>query len=611
MDQPTFLAVVDDVPATTAQFVVCLGRPAVLPPLPGDRMLVVDDVTPAAVDRLGLLDPRKMAGGLVVVTTRAAYGHRPGDVLRAQKLLVRLYMKYVQLPFLSTRIPDPLGLRSDDQPPEYLHLLNQYQNAPFHLRHGLIDKLRHEAIGMPCLLLLPGPSLTRLAPHLRELSKRYLIVTISRVLPFLRACAVAPDILVQLDTVPLQEHFHHPDDRFPRSVLLSLSMAPIRSFASRFRQLFFIDSFDLSVLPNPSRVRESWLSSLLPCLGCAEALHAPTVLLAGADLRLTGGDVYYSDAGDGATAGFPPHDQPLVGNGAGVTFSDAHGRQAHTTLQYFATAGEAELFAREIQAAQGTVFHNLSPSSILDPAVYPFLPPDAALAAPELDKDRFLAKADAAASRRERIALRSLRALYSRQVSDARRSLEIMACLKISDPEAMRHHPCHRYVADNLPWFRPASEEGIRLLAAKLAEHVYEATRFARNVAALHVMASRGVAIPVLCTAEEEAGVLARLKRLWPDWSWRCLGIFAVDAGRPEPSAGCVELKAVYDWLCAQEVVVLAPGCAREFDYALSLLATENVLGLEALAAYDPQCPSPDADRQTPHGPDGASRDDA
>jgi hypothetical protein len=593
MDQATFLAVIDEVPATTTQFVVCLGRPAILPDLPGDRMLVVDDVTPDAVDRLGLLDARKMAGGLVVVTTRAAYGHRPGEVLRAQKLLACLYMKYVQLPAQSTRIPDPLGLRSDDRPPEYLHLLNQYQNAPFHLRHGLIDKLSHEAVGMPCLLLLPGPSLRRLAPHLRELAKRYLIVTISRVLPFLRACAVEPDILVQLDTVPLQEHFHHPDDRFPRSILLSLSMAPIRSFAPRFRRLFFIDSFNLSVLPNASRVRESWLSSLLPCLGCAEALHAPTVLLAGADLRLTGDDVYYSDGGDGVAAGFPPYDLPLAGDGAGVTFADAAGRQANTTLQYFATAGEAEVFAREIQAAQGTVFHSLSSWSILDPAVYPFLSPDAALAAPELDKDRFLAKADAAASRRERVALRSLRALYSRHVSDARRSLEIMACLKISDPEAIRHHPCYRYVADNLPWFRPASEEGLRLLAAKLAEQMYEATRFARNVATLHVMASRGAAIPVLCTAEEEAVVLARLKRLWPDWSWRCLGILAVEAGRPEPSAGSVALGTVYDWLCAQDAVVLAPGCAREFDYALSLVAGENVIDLEALLAYAPECPPP------------------
>jgi hypothetical protein len=603
MPQPSFLAVIDEVPPVAEQFVVCLGRPKQIPPLPADRLLVLYRVDEAALGRIKGIDLRRMAAGLTVVTSREEHARNPRLVLRAQKLLAYLYAKYVDMPVHSTRIPDPVGLRPVETPPEFLHLLGRYRNTPLHLRHCLVDKLRDKAVGMPCLLLLPGPSLPLIQDRLPELARRHLIVTISRVLPFLRACGVKPDVLVQLDTVPLQEHFHHPDDRYPDSVLLALSMAPIRSFAPRFRRLFFIDSFDLSVLPNPARIRESWLSSLLACLGAAEALHAPKVLLAGVDLRLLGADMYYRGQGESRPAPLrteprmpepqmtePQMTEPLTSQGGMVSAPDMNGRKASTTLHFFATAAEAELFARDIHASLGTTFHNLSPFSLLDPEVCAPLSPEQALEAPVLDKAAFLDKADQAAAMREQIQLPALRAQCASTLEDARRSRDLLACLRCADPEAVCQHPYYSYVAANLPWFRPAGTDNLGRLAENLAGEVHAAVRFARNVAALHCQAAKGVAVPVLCTAEEEAQTVARLSRLRPGWSWRCLGIQTPDPGRAQPTGGGLEMAALHDWMRFQDVLLVAPACAREFHYALSLVAGDNLMDTEELLAYSPLC---------------------
>ncbi|MBU1042390.1 MAG: hypothetical protein KKF77_14945, partial [Proteobacteria bacterium] len=150
--------------------------------------------------------------------------------------------------------------------------------------------------------------------------------------------------------------------------------------------------------------------------------------------------------------------------------------------------------------------------------------------------------------------------------------------------------PYYRYVAANLPWFRPAGAEGLGRLAENLASELCLATRFARNVAVLHRQADRGVAVPVLCSSQEEQEALAGLARLRPGWSWRCLGIKAPTSEGAAPSAGFVELAALHDWMRSQEVLVISPACAREFHYALSLIAGENVLDLEELLGYAPQC---------------------
>ena len=110
---------------------------------------------------------------------------------------------------------------------------------------------------------------------------------------------------------------------------------------------------------------------------------------------------------------------------------------------------------------------------------------DEALQAPEVDRQRFRDTCDRAATGTEHINLRSLRAKYSRQMAEAKGLAEIFTALRATAPETLSQHPCLRYVAANLPWFRPAGEEGQRHLAENLSREFFEAARFARNVAAM------------------------------------------------------------------------------------------------------------------------------
>ena len=594
MPQPAFLAVIDDIPAVARQLVVCLGRPATIPEMPAgqaDRLLVFDNVDARALGAISRLDPRRMAHGLVVVTTRAEHARDPKALLQAQKLLALLFVKFVEMPAQSTRVPDPLGLRAQEAPPEYLHLLNRWRNTPLHLRHPLVDKLAAENVGLPCLLLLPGPSLAVIQNRLPELARRYLLVTISRALPYLRAQGVEPDVLVQLDTVPMQEHFHHPDERFPNAALLSLSIAPVHNFAPRFRRTFFIDSFDLAVLPNPARLRESWTSSLLACLGALEALGAPQALLCGADLRVLPDGVYYDDGQNAAKAPeLPLHHAPLTCKSDVAVLADATGRRAEAPLQFFAAAAEAELFARAIGQERGTAFCNLSPLSLLDPEVFAPMDLEKALAAPELDKTPFLEKIDRAAAKAEQIDLPALRERCGADLAQAEHGRDLFTCLRVADPGALAQHPCHAYVSANVPWFRPTGAEGVARCAGNLADELCAAARFARNVAALYCRAAKGEALPVLVTAEEEAKVLAALAAMQPGWTWRAIGLRTLAGGRAEPSGGAVDLTALDGWLRRQDALLLAPGCAREFRYVLSLLGGSNILPVEDLLAYRPLC---------------------
>ncbi len=49
-----------------------------------------------------------------------------------------------------------------------------------------------------------------------------------------------------------------------------------------------MDSFNMNLLPNPARLRESYVSTLTACLGLAEALWAPEAYVAGVDLSFAG-----------------------------------------------------------------------------------------------------------------------------------------------------------------------------------------------------------------------------------------------------------------------------------------------------------------------------------
>lgn len=138
----------------------------------------------------------------------------------------------------------------------------------------------------------------------------------------------------------------------------------------------------------------------------------------------------------------------------------------------------------------------------------------------------------------------------------------------------------------HLSWFRAQHEEHMRKLTVNLLEEHYRAHCFAKNITAMHLLASRGKAIPVLCNAEEEEATLQALGRYQQDWSWRFLGIVAQGSGRAAPSGGALNLQELHDWLQFQEVVIIAKAIAVEYHYALQMFQGENCLSIAELEPF-------------------------
>lgn len=581
---------IDEIPApgkSPAPHVVCLGAPA--GGLPGDasRLTLLDPGSEETMAEAASLNPALFAHGLVVCTSSKAFARHPREVVRLQKLLAFLHTKFVAYPKGSAKIPDPLNLRDESQTHEYSHELNRLRNMPLLLDAPLAEKLAAARIGLPALICMPGPSLAGLGPHIRDIAKGHLVIAIARTLPFLRAHGVTPDIVVQLDTHPGQRHFYAPGDDFSHSVLIALSLAPVSAIAARFFRVFFMESFDLVALPNPYRMRESWLSSLLSCLGAAETAHAPRVLMAGCDLSFRGNDVYCTADKSDDRASCPPaepHHGPMELHGGKAILADNQGRRVHTRLGYLATAVEAELFAADIARTTGAAFFNLSREGILSPEAFPFLSPEEAASAPAIDREAFLGAARSAYARKERVDFEGLFREYDAGVRRAALDRTIMSCLKVAtNEEATAANPYFRYVAAQPLLAQGASRDDLLDAARRLTEKLHDACELARAAAAMHLAHARGQPVPVLCLGEEEAELSSRLARFRPDFEWRFVGLRDPGTSRPAPSSGAIAVTNLSAWLSRQAVALLSRGVREEYGYAYTILERPNVVLAESL----------------------------
>jgi|GEM_PF-3589388 len=581
---------IDEIPPPgegPAPHVVCLGAPSL--GLPGDasRLTLLDPGSEESMIEAISLNPALFAHGLVVCTSSKAFARHPREVVRLQKLLAFLHTKFVAYPKGSAKIPDPLNLRDENQTHEYSHELNRLRNMPLLLDAPLAEKLAATRIGLPALICMPGPSLAGLGPCVRDIAKGHLVIAIARTLPFLRVHGVTPDIVVQLDTYPGQRHFYAPGDDFSRSVLISLSLAPVSALAARFHRVFFMESFDLAALPNPYRMRESWLSSLLSCLGAAETVHAPRVLMAGCDLSFRGNDVYCTADTPDAPASCPaadPHDGPVEIHGSEAILADNAGRRVRTRLGYLATAVEAELFAADIARTAGTAFFNLSREGILSPEVFPFLSPEDAAGAPAIDREAFLGAARSAYARKERVDFEGLFREFDAGTRRAALDRAIMSCLKVAaNEDAVTGNPYFRYVRSQPLLAKGASRDDLLDAARRLTEKLHDACELARAAAAMHLAHTRRQPVPVLCLGEEEVELSARLSRFRPDFKWRFVGLRDFGASRPAPSGGALELKNLGVWLSRQAVALVSRGAREEYGYAYTILERPNVVLAESL----------------------------
>ncbi len=554
---------------------VCFGAP---PAPPAGKALVLTDFGPQDLAKIQAVHPEHMKQGLVFFIDSATYAAHREAVDRFQRHLAWAFCKFVAYP-RAPGIPDPCELHG----PRPLNLgneINRYRNMPWLLRAPLVDSLARANIGLPVLLVLPGPSLDRLGPRLAELSRSCLVVCLARTLDFCLKNGVEPDFLLQLDTAWRQPYLLPRVPGLPGCTLVALSLAPVHELAPRCRGVLFMDSFDLEALPNKARLRESWLSSLFPCLGLAEALAAPLVLVAGADLSFSARARYHGQDAAGEEAPPFPAGAPVQVSSGTFSAPDLRGRQVSTELPYFASAYEAGLFARQIQEATGARFCNATGEGLLDPALFP-LPDEAALAAlPAIDRRAFLETMDRVLADVPDVQLIKLKVKQLQALKTIEENLTLLRALRWRERyDDAEEDPLVRGLAQTCDFLAQTGKmtRTERLdMTIRMVELWRQNLLQARNACLLELERGRKGRVPVLCLEDEDPveqavrrypGLRPEPVRLWADTI-------------PPPGEGYVGYGSFAPWLAEQKVCLVTARAAERWAGLLAALPWDNWLAL-------------------------------
>ena len=553
---------------------VCFGTPPSPPP---GNVLVLTDFGPQDLAKVQALRPEHMKKGLVFFIDSATYAAHRAEVDHFQRHLAWIFCKFVTYTSLSG-IPDPCGLHGP-RPLNVGNEINRSRNMPWLLRSPLVDSLGRARIGLPVLLILPGPSLASLGPRLAELSRSCLVVCLARTLDFCLQRGVEPDFLLQLDTAWRQAHFLPEFSTLPGCTLVALSLAPVDQLAGRCRGVFFMDSFDMEVLPNPNRLRESWLSSLLPCLGLAEALAAPLVLVAGADLSYKDKARYHGQeaATDDDAPPFPAG-KPLRVNSGSFHLPDVNGRQVTTVLPYFATSYEASVFAQQIRETTGTRFHNLSGTGILDPGFFPPADENELAALPAIDRSAFRAAVDRALGEAPDVQLIKLKVKQLRSIETVRETLAMFHVFRWKGQEEAADDPLVSGLPQSCDFLSGAGGMDLKdrlALTLGLLETWERSLAQARAACLLELERSREGRVPVLCLPGEDPveeavrrhpGIRPEPVRLW------------LDTTPPPEGGGYVVYTKFPRWLREQKVCLVTAGASARWGDLLEVLPWDNRL---------------------------------
>ncbi len=178
-------------------------------------------------------------------------------------------------------------------------LLQGLANARALAEHPSIALLRGTFTGRPCVIVSPGPSLSKSLPHLPALRDRALIVSGTHALHALQTAGVPPHLIVAADPGDLRRHFERIDlsavdalvvGATCRSELFALPARRRFGFASngRIDDWLFCALGEEAGLPSGGSVACSQFSLALH-LGC------DPILFVGQDLSFT--DRFYAEEG--------------------------------------------------------------------------------------------------------------------------------------------------------------------------------------------------------------------------------------------------------------------------------------------------------------------------
>ena len=554
------------------ELVVAFGEPPDVDP----ELLFLVPEDPATMETaLDGLELTRMARGLVFHCGPGWEKRDPDGLFKAQRRLLTDYFRNVHTPNTSPLAPDPLMMRRvKEDVPELVRMTSTLENIPYLLRYPLTDKLDAQRVGLPLLVLMPGPSLKRIREHLPALAERCLVACVSRSLDFCLKAGVEPDVLVQLDTYLVQRHFFDHAPKLPRTLLVALSITPMRTFAHLFRGVLFMDSFNPEIIPNLYRLRESNVSSLTACMGLAECLHSPRVYLAGSDLCDT--DTQSGHSGGKAKAA------PMVLGPNEIHMADAQGNPVVTRMRFLATADEADTFAKEIAGTTGTKFFNLYGTGILSREWFPPADPAEVIQqTPVLDRAAWMDQVDRALAEPENVNLLKLRVEYLKLTEVAREADQYLGwCVNEGKIEDGFRHPLARYAKHERD-FRISDDPADQLaFGLNMVRRWKRALADARLVVQAHQLHSKGRKPDLLCEEQELESAPQRLAGLFPGGGFQPFWI-TLTKGLKTDWTETIPLPGLYQWLLNRELVLVTPLVMERYAYLFEAYAGGNVLCLK------------------------------
>jgi hypothetical protein len=513
------------------------------------------------------LHTEELVDGLAFVLAETLSEQDSAAVAEIQKILIYLHFKYVHCPKDSLSTADVLGVR-EEALPDVIREITQLRNYPWIMSSPIVDKLSNERLGLPMLAVLPGPSKNEVLPRLKELREHCLIVCLARTLRDCLNAGVTPDIVIQLDTFQVQRHFYEDLPDMSDSLLVPLSICPFYPYAHKFRGVVMMDSFNMGLLPNPARLRESYISSLTACLGVAEVLHSSEAFLAGVNLSdpLSIPEHPYKGKTDGPL--------PLFSSGIEYFLEARDGKPVQAKDYFISTAREADQFAVEIRATSGTQFYSITDTTLLSRQQFPYIPIEKILSLPTVDRDGFVASADKILAMREDINITKTRMKVLRELDEMR---QIESAFN-SGAVAVDALESHMFTKAAAKMRNPRLNGKVNAVgvAAKVSTRWRESLNDVRLLVQAITQTKRGKPLSLLCLEGEVEAMKAVLGRIIQGSACE-VGIMSTIVSASFEGAETVHINDAYSWLDGQAVVFGSPGVLKNFSYVMDYAPDDNV----------------------------------
>ncbi|MGL1860890.1 MAG: DUF115 domain-containing protein [Pseudodesulfovibrio sp.] len=459
--------------------------------------------------------------------------------------------------------------------------ISQLKNMPWLLRSPIVDKIQDKKLGLPVLIVIPGPSRNRIREKLKKYAKHCLVICIARSLKFCLDAGVEPDFVMQYDTHLEQRHFYDDMPVLEKTVLISLSSASIASYAWKFRGVVFRASFNQILLKNQAVLRDSTEGSLLACMGLAEILMAPRVFMAGCDFCWDKENGRYNSEKEPAkTFDSGPIDY-RIRIGKPCELAERGGKMAYSQLGYVSAAARASEFAGKIEQSTGTKFYLTSDTGILSSKKFPIASEDVICETPELDRDAYMDAVDDILYAKENIDFGSALSFFKER-ADILNVQELHFRIKKYNPDfEFELYDQFLRVIGNIRSF-VMRFDGQDAQVHRLVEAWANAYNYATKIAYAYVLAQKE-SIPVLCTESDYAHLTERIDSFFPkeDLDFWILCNFTKE--NKEKHAHEVRIHTITAWMKRHKMIFISHTILEEFGYLFESLACENVIVLPSL----------------------------